>query len=265
MTPTRLRGLAAGLIAANLGLVVFSLLGSAVLHRGLPAPPMDYARLASITAQASIALGFAAALLIMLAGQGTRGTVALLGLSAVIGGGSEWLCIATGFPYGHYSYTRMLGPTLAGLPLLILDAWFMAVSTAVHLAHRMVHGILPITLLTATVVTLWDLVLDPALTTGFPAWEWHETGPFYGIPTTNFLSWFAVSALIAGLFTALRRHWRPDGSLLPLWLYVAQGLLPAGLALLYGRVAATAIWILGTGLMCTLLYLRRSADRGNSA
>jgi putative membrane protein len=266
MTAPPFRGLAAGLIIANFALVVFSLLGSAMLRLGLPAPEMDYWRLASLTAQASILIGATASFLIMVGGQGARSTLILLGLSAVIGGGSEWLGIATGFPYGQYSYTSMLGPTLGGLPLLIVVAWFMATGTAIHLARRLALNPWAVTLLAAALVTLWDLVLDPAMTTTvFPAWQWHAAGPYYGIPLTNFVAWFAVSALVAGAFTALGGDWRPDRSNLALWLYIAQGLLPAGLALLHGRGLATALWAVGLLGLFLGLYWQRTGFGGKRA
>ncbi len=265
MSGTGWRRAASWLIAANFALVVFSLLGTATLRFHFPTPAMDFARLAGIVAQANILIGTSAAFLVMAAGQGGRRALKLLALSALVGGGSEWLCIATGFPYGSYSYTPLLGVAVGGLPVTIPLAWFMVTSTSIHLARQFVSKSLGATVLAGVLVTLWDLVLDPAMTTGFAAWQWHDTGPYYGIPFTNFAGWFTVSVLIAGLFTVLSGVWRPDRSPHSLWLYVVQGGLPAGLALLHGRAPAAIIWALGTGLLCVGLYLRRPGTGGESA
>lgn len=262
MSAAGCRRAAAWLIAANFVLVVFALLGTATLRLGLPAPAMDFARLAGVAAQIGIVLGTSAAFLVMMASQGSRKTLTLLTLSVAIGGGSEWLCIATGFPYGNYSYTPMLGVAVGGLPVAIPLAWFMATSTSIHLARKLVSNWLSAVPLAGVLVTLWDLALDPAMTTGFAAWQWHDSGPYYGIPLSNFAAWFTVSVLIAGLFAALSGDWRPDRSALPLWLYIAQGSLPAGLALLHGRGLAAAVWVLGTALLSIgLLGRRLSGER----
>jgi putative membrane protein len=51
-------------------------------------------------------------------------------------------------------------------------------------------------------VTVWDLVLDPAM--AHPAmpmkfWIWHETGAYFGMPFRNFVGWGMTAATFMGL------------------------------------------------------------------
>lgn len=262
MSPTSLRRGAAALIAGNLALVVFSLLGTAVVRAGLPAPSVDFERLAGAVAQVSILLGVSAALALMAASQGLQRALLLLALSSLVGGGSEWLALKTGLPFGRYSYTALLGPRLWGeLPVLIPLAWFTACTGALLPAQRLAARPGMVAAYAALLVTLYDLVLDPAMTTGFAAWRWHDGGAYYGIPLTNFLAWFAVSALIVFVFGLVYRVRRPDRSPHALWLYLTQGLLPAGLALLYGRGGASFLWALGVCVLWASLRRAQSRER----
>lgn len=263
MSEETLRRGAGALIAGNLALVVFSLLGTAVVRAGLPVPPVNFERLAGGVAQTSILLGVLTALALMAASQGLRPALLLLILSTLVGGGSEWLSLRTGLPFGRYSYKALLGPVLwDGLPALIPLAWFTVCASALLLGHRLADRPVLVVAYAALLVTLHDLVLDPAMTTGFAAWQWHDGGAYYGIPLTNFLAWFVVSTLIVAVFGLFQRDWRPDVAPHALRLYLVQGLLPAGLALIYGRGLASVLWALGVGVLW--VSLRRVRPGGES-
>ncbi|HQK94104.1 MAG TPA: carotenoid biosynthesis protein [Armatimonadota bacterium] len=263
MSPASLRHGAGALIVGNLALVVFALLGTAAVRAGLPVPPVNFERLAGVVAQISILLGVLAALALMVASQGLRPALFLLGSSTLVGGGSEWLSLTTGLPFGRYSYTALLGPMLwGGLPALIPLAWFTLCASALLLGHRLVDRPVLVVAGAALLVTLHDLVLDPAMTTGLAAWQWHDGGAYYGIPLTNFLAWSAVSALIVAVFGLFHRNWRPDVAPHALQLYLVQGLLPAGLALVYGRGGASVLWALGVGVLW--VSLRRARPGGEN-
>ena len=51
-------------------------------------------------------------------------------------------------------------------------------------------------------LTVWDLVLDPAMahpSLALNFWVWHQSGPYFGMPIQNFLGWTATAALFMGL------------------------------------------------------------------
>ena len=65
-------------------------------------------------------------------------------------------------------------------------------------------------LLGAWFLTVWDLVLDPAMaheSLRVQFWVWDETGPYFGMPIKNFIGW-----TVTGLaFMALSRYlWREE-------------------------------------------------------
>src|SRR5690349_9168331 len=56
----------------------------------------------------------------------TRGLRVAGGLVAITAGGGllvEALGVATGFPFGPYTYTGTLGPIIAGVPVVVPLAW----------------------------------------------------------------------------------------------------------------------------------------------
>ena len=57
-------------------------------------------------------------------------------LTAGISIGFEAVGLATGFPYGRYSYSGALGPTLLGVPFLVPLAWLMMAWPSWLLADR---------------------------------------------------------------------------------------------------------------------------------
>ena len=129
---------------------------------------------------------------------GPRGGIGLLlalGLYALV---VESVAVATGLPYGRFSYSQVLGPPLLGLaPPTVLLAWTPLILGALAMTRRAWAAV-------ALLVAV-DLVLDPAaVRLGF--WSWDEPGIYYGVPLINFFGW-VLSGGIAVL--ALRRLPRP--------------------------------------------------------
>lgn len=113
----------------------------------------------------------------------------------------EEVGVRTGVPFGKYSYTHVLGVSLGHVPLVIPFAWIgilIAVVNMVTTSNRWLRA-----LFMGTWTVIFDMVLDPvAFTRQF--WVWEEPGDFYGIPATNFVSWFVIAAIISLLFPTQR-------------------------------------------------------------
>ncbi len=101
-----------------------------------------------------------------------------------------------GLLFGSYHFTNMLGFKWFGLvPVLIPLAWFnIAVPSfvAASLAFprrggRVIGG--------ASLMVTWDLCADPVVGRGYPFWVWHDPGRYYGIPLSNFATWFLIGLL----------------------------------------------------------------------
>lgn len=121
--------------------------------------------------------------------------VAALGLYALL---IETAAILTGFPYGHFGYSHLLGYRILGLvPWTVAFAWTPLILGAYAVAANLFEKAGPRIVSTTLIVTLFDVVLDPgAVLLGF--WEYSEAGSFYGVPISNFAGW-----LISGFFGAL--------------------------------------------------------------
>ena len=111
-----------------------------------------------------------------------------------------------GVPFGRYSYTGALRPSVRGVPAIVPLAWFAMAVPAREAAHAALGarsswwrriG------LGAAYLTAWDLFLDPQMV-GEGYWRWARGGRYRGIPLSNFAGWLAVSAAVmAALEVAL--------------------------------------------------------------
>jgi len=150
---------------------------------------------------------------------GVRLTLAFFAITTVTSWGFEEIGVATGLIYGPYHYTSALGPWLGSVPILIPLAWFLMVYPTYILANLLADGwpvgtpgrrgdLLRLALLSALLMTAWDVVLDPILsgpTVG--AWVWEQGGPFYGVPLQNYLGWLATSFSVYLLYRSAERRW----------------------------------------------------------
>lgn len=187
------------------------------------------------------------------------------------GGGflAEAVGVASGLPFGEYSYAGSLGPKLAGVPLVIPLAWTMMAYPAYVVAGRLVTGRLVRGLLTGLALASWDVFLDPQMVQA-GHWRWVHPRPglpgIPHVPLSNFAGWLAVAVAIGLILSTVLsgRHDPARGGLgdavpvaLYLWTYASSVLahsvffhLPGSAAwggLLMGLVAGPLAWTLMTG------------------
>ena len=117
---------------------------------------------------------------------------------------AESLSLRTGFPFGRYHFTDVMGPKVFQLPLLLAlaylgigyVAWVLAL-LIVGYDGKPIRGarVLALPVLAALVMTAWDLSMDPTWSGLDHAWIWEQGGEFFGVPVTNFLGWFVTAYL----------------------------------------------------------------------
>ncbi len=203
---------------------------------------------------------------------GWRRTGIFFALSVPISLGFELVGTGTGWPFGNYAYTDYLGYKVLGhVPFSIPLSWFYVgfacfllasvIAARFDLRPRAVWAVG----LGVWFLTVWDLVLDPAMAhESLPVkfWEWYQTGPYLGMPLQNFLGWSATGLV----FMALSRWaWRRDADpardriavWFPMTVYAANTIfamalsasvdlwLPIVLAALLGLVPAALAWRTG--------------------
>jgi isopentenyl-diphosphate delta-isomerase type 1 len=126
--------------------------------------------------------------------------VATLGAYAIL---LEASAILTGFPYGHFGYSDLLGYRIFGLvPWTVAFAWTPLILGAYAVAANLIGNRFGRVAATSLIVTLFDVVLDPgAVSLGF--WRYAEGGWFHGVPMSNFAGWL-VSGFIGAILIEIQ-------------------------------------------------------------
>jgi putative membrane protein len=151
---------------------------------------------------------------------------ALVGSAGALGFATELVGVATGRPFGHYTYSGQLGPRVAGVPVAAAAAWAMmarpswTVAGLVAGPHRLRR-----VLLAAGALTAWDVFLDPRMARdGY--WSWPGGGRYEGIPASNFAGWFVTSTAVFAVWSVLDREDAgpaDDGALaLYVWTWIGE-------------------------------------------
>jgi putative membrane protein len=172
------------------GLYVLLWIGGVVSYLFLGGTPADAAWTAPLF------LAVAGSLVLLFS---PRADAPVLLLCAMMGFAAEALGTATGFPFGRYHYTPVLFPHVLGVPLVMAPAWLVLFAYV----RQMVRS----PFAAAAWMTAIDLVIDPLAVQTLDYWAWEGTGPYYGIPWTNFAGWFGVSLL---LFALARKRAAPN-------------------------------------------------------
>jgi putative membrane protein len=143
---------------------------------------------------------------------------------------STWLIehigTTTGFPFGAYQYTDVLLPKVVGVvPLAIPFAWLLVVPTSLVITERLVHArevrngqlsaspdkpkMLLKVLGAASFAVLLDVTIEPVSVHVSGYWEWYDVvGGYYGVPLSNFVSWWVMSVLLGWLLLVFQRKAR---------------------------------------------------------
>jgi uncharacterized membrane protein len=142
------------------------------------------------------------------------GIITFLVICLVVSNVLENTSILTGFPFGHYYYTGLLGPKLFLVPLIIGPAYFGTGYLAWVLSTVLVGDIRPMTgafttfavpFIAAFIMTVWDLGFDPTNSTIRHLWIWQQGGGYFGVPLTNYLGWFFTVYVFLQLFALYLR------------------------------------------------------------
>ena len=121
----------------------------------------------------------------------------------------EALSVQTGIPFGHYHYSMQFPISLFGVPLVIIVAYFGAGYFSWMLSHvltgqfsKKLQGkwIFVVPFIAACILVMWDVCLDPILSTVLSQWVWESPGPYFGVPIINFVGWFVTGFIFYQLF-----------------------------------------------------------------
>ncbi len=146
-----------------------------------------------------------------------RGILIFFAICLVIGNVFENVGVRTGFPFGHYYFTDLMGPKLFVVPIQLGVAYLGMAYLSWTLARvilgnmrEVVAGtrIVTLPLIAAFIMVAWDFSQDPVWSTILHLWIWKEGGDYFGVPVTNFLGWYLTVYVFYQLF-ALYLRGRP--------------------------------------------------------
>lgn len=167
-----------------------------------------------------------------------RGILTFVAINLVVGNIFENLGVRTGFPYGHYYFTGLMGPKLSVVPILLGLAYVGMAYLSWTLARLIVGGVqipllgqrvVTVPLIAASIMVAWDLSQDPVWSTILHAWIWLQGGAYFGVPVTNFFGWYLTVYVMYQLFALYLRGRSINSKLMP-FSYWLQALLFYGVS-----------------------------------
>jgi len=189
---------------------------------------------------------------------GRRGIQVFVALCLGVGTIFEIMSLRTGFPFGHYEFTDLMGPKLFKVPLLLALAyvgmgylsWVLAVLILRYRGQRLSgEKIVTLPLVASVIMVAWDLSMDPVWANIDRAWVWRDGGSYYGVPISNFLGWYLTVYIFYQLFALYLTKDAPAAVEAPAWrlavlFYAASA---AGNLLVTAPLSQPASFVDGSG------------------
>jgi uncharacterized membrane protein len=132
-----------------------------------------------------------------------------------VSGASEALSLRTGFPFGHYHFTDVMGPKVWNLPVLLVLAylgigycsWVLAV-LILGVWEKPICGFQTVTIpaFAGFIMLAWDWSMEPDWSTVDQAWIWRDGGMYFGVPISNFFGWYLTALVFFQVFALYCRN-----------------------------------------------------------
>jgi uncharacterized membrane protein len=203
---------------------------------------------------------------------GYRSAFLFLAVAIVFGWLGEQIGVHTGYVFGEYEFTDVLGPRLGNVPVVIPLMWFNACYVCLVISNLIIwraplHGsqksavIFSQGFLAAVLVTAYDLGLDPYMVFKAKAWIMKKSdGWWFGETLHGFLGWFFVSFLILTCFQFLSRKTSPRPAanfgkfhaLIPVAVYASWMCFQIIEGVPF-ETRTIAVFAMGTPVICCLL------------
>ncbi len=137
------------------------------------------------------------------ASAGWRTTAIFFVIAAVVSYLLEEVGVRTGWIYGPYHYSDLLGAKLGHVPVIIPLAWFMMIYPSWMVGRSLTGGLqlrpaialVCEALVAAVVMTGWDAVMDPGMAAA-GNWIWERGGTYFGVPLQNYFGWLLTTFTI---------------------------------------------------------------------
>ena len=146
---------------------------------------------------------------------GTRGALAFFAVCIIFGNIMENIGVCTGWPFGRYYFTDLMGPKLLVVPILLGGA-YIGMGYVSWTLSRIILGrtespilrsdLWKLPAVAAFLMVAWDLSMDAIWSTVMHAWIWQQGGAYFGVPVSNFLGWYLNNFTIFFLFALYLRR-----------------------------------------------------------
>jgi putative membrane protein len=117
----------------------------------------------------------------------------------------EAIGVHTGLIFGDYSYGKLLGLTVFGVPITIGVTWLLVTYSAWNIVSLSISSLVRKFLLGGLLVVMFDLILEQ-FAISYSLWAWQG-----GIvPLYNYICWFVVSQLCFMVYRILTPKAEPS-------------------------------------------------------
>ena len=137
-----------------------------------------------------------------------RGILIFFAICFIVGNIFENLGVRTGFPFGRYYFTDLMGPKVSVVPIM-LGLAYLGMAYLSWMLARLILGntkslgrfrIVTLPVVVSFIMVAWDLSMDPVWSTILHAWIWVKGGAYFGVPVSNFVGWFLTVYVVYQLF-----------------------------------------------------------------
>ncbi len=143
-----------------------------------------------------------------------RGILIFVSICFIVGNVFENLGVRTGFPFGRYYFTDVMGPKLSVVPIMLGLAylgmaylsWTLALLILGNPQSLDKFRTVTLPIVASLIMVAWDLAMDPVWATILHAWVWVRGGVYFGVPLSNFVGWFLAVYVIFQLFALYLRN-----------------------------------------------------------
>ena len=153
-----------------------------------------------------------------------RGILMFVLIILVVGNVFENVGVRTGFPFGQYYFTDLMGPKIFAVPIMLGLAYVGMAYLSWTLA-RLILGdwraplagsrIVTLPLVAAFIMVAWDFSMDPVWATVLRAWVFPGGGAYFGVPISNFAGWYLTVYVMYQLFAFYLRSRASNSAPLP--------------------------------------------------
>ena len=120
-----------------------------------------------------------------------------------------------GLQSGLYEFTELMGPKIDKAPLAIGLSWMAVFYMGWFMANLVCDGapsprknsiprVIAKSAIAAFIVSATDLAADP-VSVEAGLWIWYDSGPFYGVPYSNYIGWIIVGTVILSIIGIVNR------------------------------------------------------------